>query len=73
MNAHPVVSYAADPKFIPNPLKYNRVDLGLDMTQEQDWYRHYFYDLMQWFKKNDLSEFGLTDLREDPPQNQIKH
>jgi len=37
-------------KFTPNLGKYNRVQLGLDLAANEDWYRHYFVDMMQTLK-----------------------
>ncbi|RZA07157.1 MAG: hypothetical protein EOP11_08455 [Proteobacteria bacterium] len=40
----------APEKFTPNLGKYSRTQLGLDMTREKDWYKHYFTDMMQTLK-----------------------
>ncbi|MEZ0392537.1 MAG: hypothetical protein ACAH59_09990 [Pseudobdellovibrionaceae bacterium] len=53
-------------KFSVNMAKYDRVQLGLNLSAVDDWYRHYFVDLMNWFKDHDISEVGLRDLRKDP-------
>lgn len=33
--------------------KYDRVQLGLDLQREQDWYQHYFVDLMRAVRETD--------------------
>jgi hypothetical protein len=40
--------------------RYDRVDLGLNLSEEADWYHHYFYDLMAWFRKADFPSLGLN-------------
>ena len=60
--------------FITNPEKfsvslgtYDRVQLGLDIGRNQDWYKHYFADLMKWFGSEQSRPFfdenGVPDLR----------
>ena len=49
-------------KFSVSLASYNPVRLGLNVSSEVDWYRHYFFDLMKWFQKNDMSQFGLSFL-----------
>ena len=39
--------------------RYDRVDMGLDLATERDWYQHYFYDLMAWFRSADFKLLGL--------------
>ncbi|MES3038480.1 MAG: hypothetical protein V4736_11295 [Bdellovibrionota bacterium] len=54
-------------KFSVSLSKYDRVQMGLDLTADQDWYRNYFVDLMTWFKKpGSLQSMGLKDLRPIP-------
>lgn len=49
-------------KFSVSLASYNPIQLGLNVSSEVDWYRHYFFDLMKWFQKNDMSQFGLSML-----------
>ncbi len=46
---------------------YDRIQLGLDLSPEQDWYRNYFRDLMNWFGGPNARPFfddnGVMDLR----------
>lgn len=44
--------------------KYDRVQMGLDLSAEQDWYSHYFVKLMKWMGTHPLSDVGLYDLRQ---------
>lgn len=58
--------YITDPeKFSVSLGQYSRVQLGLDLPKEEDWYQHYFVDLMRWFKETDnaTESLGLIDLR----------
>ncbi len=57
--------YVTDPsKFSVSLGKYSRIQMGLDLSAKDDWYRHYFADLMAWFRGHDLSEVHLpSDLR----------
>lgn len=56
--------YVSEPaRFGTGPGIYTRASFGLDYDREQDWYRHYFLDLMHWFQKTELSSLGLSDLR----------
>lgn len=56
--------YVSEPgKFSVSLGVYNRVQLGLDLTQDQDWYSHYFKDLMFWMSTEPLESVGLYDLR----------
>ena len=48
-------------KFTPDLGKYTRAQLGLDLSREEDWYRHYFTDLMATLK--------LRRTLESPTQN----
>jgi hypothetical protein len=38
---------------------YDRVDLGLNLSAERDWYQHYFFDLMAWFRTANFRSLGL--------------
>lgn len=56
--------YVSEPaRFGTGPGVYTRASFGLDYDVKQDWYRHYFLDLMRWFQKTELSMLGLSDLR----------
>ncbi|MFP5520699.1 MAG: protein-glutamine glutaminase family protein [Bdellovibrionia bacterium] len=50
-------------KFAPDLGKYDRVQLGLNMSREQDWYQHYFKDLMRYVGQKPLSDFGLKSIK----------
>lgn len=55
--------YATDAsKFAFQVGKYSRVQMGLDLTKDQDWYRHYFKDMMTWLSRNKLADLGLKSL-----------
>lgn len=56
--------YYTDPsRFHTGKGTYSRANMGLDTTRENDWYRHYFVDLLAWFENHSLAEVGLpTDL-----------
>lgn len=57
--------YVSSPnKFSVSLGEYSRVQMGLDLTREQDWYQHYFKDLMNWFTQDNLQSVGLKDLRQ---------
>lgn len=51
-------------KFTPDLGKYSREQLGLDLPREEDWYRHYFTDLMSTLKLRRIFETPS-----DPTQN----
>jgi hypothetical protein len=56
--------YASEPrKFSVSLGEYSRVQLGLDLSKDQDWYTHYFKKLMTWTATKPLSDVGLYDLR----------
>jgi hypothetical protein len=58
--------YVTEPeKFTAALGTYHRVQLGLDLNRETDWYQGYFVDLNTWFGRDEdvLAEVGLTDLR----------
>lgn len=60
--------YVTNPeKFSVSLGKYSRIELGLDLSSEQDWYSHYFKDLMTWMQAKPMSEVGLYDLRTGRP------
>ncbi len=42
---------------------YERVDLGLDLAEDVDWYQHYFFDLMKWFRETTLEDMGLARVK----------
>jgi hypothetical protein len=45
---------------------YSRVQMGLDLPREQDWYQHYFVDMMRSLSNRTPEQLGLRRLR---PQN----
>ena len=56
--------YFSNPKKFSVSLgTYDRVQLGLDLTADQDWYRGYFSDLMKWFREGRLESVGLSRLK----------
>ncbi len=56
--------YFSNPKKFSVSLgTYDRVQLGLDLNADQDWYRGYFADLMKWFREDNLQSVGLSRLR----------
>lgn len=53
--------------YVSNPEKfsvalenYSRGEMGLDLEKSEDWYKHYFKDLMTWFKQPDFAALGLN-------------
>lgn len=50
-------------KFHPQTGTYSRVELGLDLSREKDYYQHYFRDLFAWFSSSEahewFSKYGL--------------
>jgi hypothetical protein len=52
--------YASDAsKFAFQLGKYSRVQLGIEMSRDKDWYRNYFKDMMTWLKTKEVSEDGI--------------
>jgi hypothetical protein len=41
---------------------YSRIQLGLDLPREHDWYKGYFQDLMKSLQQLDLAKLGLQKL-----------
>lgn len=59
--------YVTSPdKFSVSLGSYSRVQLGLDLDRKNDWYQHYFKDMLDWFQKDDMASVGLRDLRQKP-------
>lgn len=55
--------YATDAsKFTFELGKYSRVQLGLDMPAERDWYRHYFKDMFIWMRDKKVTEEGVVTI-----------
>lgn len=55
--------YATDAsKFAFELGKYSRVQMGLDLTADKDWYRNYFRDMVEWVKERRLSEDGIVSV-----------
>jgi hypothetical protein len=53
--------YTSEPaRFGTGPGRYTRANFGLDFDRQNDWYRHYFFDLMKWFQEINLSQLGLS-------------
>ncbi len=56
--------YVTEPrKFSVSLGEYSRIELGLDLNEDQDWYTHYFKKLMKWTADESLESVGLYDLR----------
>lgn len=55
--------FSSPKKFSVSLGTYDRIQLGLDLTPEQDWYRGYFSDLMKWFREGQLESVGLSRLK----------
>lgn len=52
--------YASDAnKFAFEVGKYSRLQMGLDMTPDRDWYKNYFKDMMLWMKDKKVTEDGI--------------
>lgn len=50
--------FITDPKrFAPSIGDYDRLTLGLDLSKEEDFYQHYFKDLMKWFRSKKDRDF----------------
>ena len=55
----------APEKFSVRTSKYSKTQLGWKISREDDWFGHYFVDLLKWFTSSEdpLGEMGLRDLR----------
>ena len=63
--------YVTSPdKFSADLGRYERIQLGLDLNREEDWYRHYFVDELRFIRENSLRSLGLKPL-ERPNGKQI--
>lgn len=61
--------YVTEPnKFGLEMGRYDRVQLGLDLTRETDWYQHYFVDMMNDLSRSSLADYGLQRLQLDSAQ-----
>lgn len=55
--------YATDAgKFAFEIGKYSRVQLGLDIPAERDWYKHYFKDMFAWLKTKRVTEDSVEPI-----------
>ncbi|AGH96710.1 hypothetical protein [Pseudobdellovibrio exovorus] len=45
--------------------KYDRIQMGLDLNRENDWYQHYFVDMMNDLSSRSLADYGLQRLPVD--------
>lgn len=52
-------------KFGVNMSRYTRLQMGLDVARDNDWYRGYFQDALQQLRTKNLSELGV---RAVPPE-----
>lgn len=50
--------------------KYSRLQLGMDINQERDFYRGYFKDMMEWVRKRKLSEDGIVSVDKELTEKQ---
>ncbi|MCM2354775.1 MAG: protein-glutamine glutaminase family protein [Pseudobdellovibrio sp.] len=50
--------------------KYSRLQLGMDINQERDFYRGYFKDMMEWIRKRKLSEDGMVSVDKEVSEKQ---
>lgn len=58
--------YVSEPnKFGVDSGKYSRVQMGLDLNRETDWYQHYFVDMMQTLAGRSPEQLGLRRLPPD--------
>lgn len=62
--------YITEPeKFGIETVKYTRVNLGLGMNRESDWYQHYFVDMLKAVSTSSVESMGLPKLV--PAENQV--
>lgn len=62
--------YITEPeKFGIETVKYTRVNLGLGMNRESDWYQHYFVDMLKAVSTSSVESMGLPKLV--PRENQV--
>lgn len=58
--------YVSEPnRFGVDTGKYSRVQMGLDLNRETDWYQHYFVDMMQTLAGRSPEQLGLRRLPPD--------
>lgn len=63
--------YATEPnKFGLYSGKYSRYLLGLDLNIEQDWFKHYFVDMINQSRSEKLSDLGLTKISDSKTLSQ---
>ena len=56
--------YVSTPeRFGTNVPQYSRLQLGLDVPREKDWYQHYFVDLLNSIRGRSLEDLGLQPIR----------
>ena len=56
--------YATDAqKFTFELGKYSRVQMGLNLPAEKDWYKHYFRDMFNWMKDKRVTEDGVRTVK----------
>jgi hypothetical protein len=52
--------YVTSPdKFSVDLGRYDRVQMGLDVEKEDDWYRHYFVDMLKSLQQTPIEDLGL--------------
>jgi hypothetical protein len=62
--------YITEPeKFGIETVKYTRVNLGLGMNRESDWYQHYFVDMLKAVSTSSVESMGLPKLV--PAENKV--
>lgn len=65
--------FATNPeKFTKAAGSYDRIQLGLDLDKESDWYQNYFKDLMQNFPKKKRIQKDATDQEEEESKHLLR-
>ncbi len=49
--------------------KYDRSQMGLDLTPEQDWFRNYFVDMLRSISNANLDQLGLKKVNASPKED----
>lgn len=56
-------------KFGVNMDRYTRVQMGLDLARENDWYKGYFQDMLRQLRLKTLSELGVHAIAPEGPRD----
>ena len=59
-------------KFSVDLGRYDRVNLGLTLSREEDWYQHYFVDQLKFIRENSLESLGLKPLERSGQSRTLK-